>query len=217
MRGFDVVASPNKRVLVSCRPAALCFPKDKSIHSIQAYPHTRQQPPLARQQPFMQQPSQPQQVFAGEKPPAQAYHQPQAMPGMVVTPGGGGNRNAKNLPMDTDGREWSHGLFDCFSDIGTCLIATFLPCIVYAQNKQRYEHLSAGKPDPERGGSGLNGDGLMHGGITCCCGAGWILQIPLRGNIRSSVHCLTRNPAPLGESQVALTDTGFKSRRQCAI
>ncbi|KAJ8701307.1 hypothetical protein PTI98_000109 [Pleurotus ostreatus] len=71
----------------------------------------------------MQQPSPPQQVYVhvGEKPPAQVFYQPQAMPAMVVVPGGGGNRNAKNLPMDSDGREWSHGLCDCCSDVGTSL------------------------------------------------------------------------------------------------
>ncbi|KAF4581729.1 hypothetical protein EYR40_002745 [Pleurotus pulmonarius] len=147
---------------------------------MQQQPHYTQQP----QQLFMQQPSPPQQVYMGEKPPAQVYYQPQAMPGMIVAPGGGGNRNAKNLPMDADGREWSHGLCDCCADVGTCLIATFFPCIVYAQNKQRYEHLARGQPDPERGGSGLNGDCLLHGCITCCFGIGCVLQIPLRGYLR---------------------------------
>ncbi|KDQ22150.1 hypothetical protein PLEOSDRAFT_1086889 [Pleurotus ostreatus PC15] len=110
------------------------------------------------------------------------------MPAMVVVPGGGGNRNAKNLPMDPDGREWSHGLCDCCSDVGTCLIATFFPCIVYAQNRRRYESLNRGQPDPERGGSGFNGDCLMHGCITCCFGIGCVLQIPLRGHLRSRYH-----------------------------
>lgn len=62
----------------------------------------------------------------------------------------------------------------------TGLIATFFPCIVYAQNKRRYEHLNRGKPDPERGGSGFNGDCLMHGCITCCFGIGCVLQVRLR-------------------------------------
>ncbi|KAF4581730.1 hypothetical protein EYR40_002746 [Pleurotus pulmonarius] len=81
----------------------------------------QQQPQYVQQlqQPAMQQPGHPQQ-YMGEKPPAQAY-QPQATPGMMVAPGGGGNRNAKNLPMDADGREWSNGLCDCCSDAGTSL------------------------------------------------------------------------------------------------
>ena len=33
----------------------------------------------------------------------------------------GGNRNAKNCPVGPDGRrEWSFGLFDCFSRFGLC-------------------------------------------------------------------------------------------------
>ncbi|KAF7430224.1 hypothetical protein PC9H_005926 [Pleurotus ostreatus] len=164
---------------------------------MQQQPHHAQQP----QQLFMQQPSPPQQVYvhvgnvddynqpvADNDDASFAFFKPQAMPAMVVVPGGGGNRNAKNLPMDSDGREWSHGLCDCCSDVGTCLIATFFPCIVYAQNKRRYEHLNRGQPDPERGGSGFNGDCLMHGCITCCFGIGCVLQIPLRGHLRSRYH-----------------------------
>lgn len=146
----------------------------------------QQQPQYVQQvqQPPMQQPGHPQQ-YMGEKPPAQAY-QPQATPGMMVAPGGGGNRNAKNLPMDADGREWSNGLCDCCSDAGTCILAWCCPCIVYAQNKQRYEHLALkGIPDPERGGSGCNGDCFVHGCITACFGVGWVLQIGSRGNIRN--------------------------------
>jgi len=45
--------------------------------------------------------------------------QPQATRGMSVV-AGGGNRNVKDLPMDTDGRLWSNGLCDCGGDIGTC-------------------------------------------------------------------------------------------------
>ncbi|KAJ3565399.1 hypothetical protein NP233_g7661 [Leucocoprinus birnbaumii] len=97
-----------------------------------------------------------------DKPYAQ---QPQATPGMMI--GGGGNRNAKNLPMDADGRDWSNGLCDCCDAPGTCLLAWCCPCIVYSKNKHRYEHLnSKGSPDPDHGG-------------------GWILQFMQRGNVRS--------------------------------
>ncbi|KAF8877645.1 hypothetical protein CPB84DRAFT_1828762 [Gymnopilus junonius] len=75
--------------------------------------------------------------------------QPSATHGMVVAPGGGGNRNAKNMPVDADGREWSNGMCSCMSECGTCMMATFVPCIVYGQNKHRYEHLnSQGTPHP---------------------------------------------------------------------
>jgi len=109
--------------------------------------------------------------------------QPQATPGMTI---GGGNRNAKNLPMDADGREWSNGLFDCLNEPGTCVLSWFCPCVIYAQNKQRYEHLNTkGTPDPEHGGSPVSSDCMVHAGITVCCGAGWILQFLQRGNYRS--------------------------------
>ncbi|KAJ8508710.1 hypothetical protein ONZ45_g9035 [Pleurotus djamor] len=142
-------------------------------------------PPPAQlyQQPQFQPPQQSSPpIIMSEKP---QNFQPQPTVGMSVQPGGGGNRNAKNLPMDAEGREWSHGLCDCCSDAGTCILAWCCPCIVYAQNKQRYQHLSTkGYPDPEHGGSGCNGDCFVHGCITACFGAGWVLQIGTRGNIR---------------------------------
>ncbi|TFK33668.1 PLAC8 family-domain-containing protein [Crucibulum laeve] len=104
---------------------------------------------------------------------------------MMVAPGGGGNRNAKNLPVEADGREWSSGLFDCCDDMGTCLISWFLPCIMYSKIKHRYEHLNnKGFPDPEQGGSICTSDCMLHGCITGCCGMGWILQMSTRGSIR---------------------------------
>jgi len=30
--------------------------------------------------------------------------------------------------------DWDSSLFNCFADIGTCILAMFLPCIPYAQN-----------------------------------------------------------------------------------
>ncbi|KAL0958499.1 hypothetical protein HGRIS_000642 [Hohenbuehelia grisea] len=141
-----------------------------------------QQPP---QQQFQSPQSPPQSYMAEKATPPMQYQQPQPMQGMTVAPGGG-NRNVKNLPMDGDGREWSHGLCDCCSDAGTCILAWCCPCIVYAQNKQRYEYLtSRGIPDPERGGSGCTGDCWVHGLITGCFGLGWVMQIGTRGSIRS--------------------------------
>ena len=45
--------------------------------------------------------------------------QPQAVPAMTVA---SGNRNAKNIPVGPEGREWSYGLFDCFATPGTCVL-----------------------------------------------------------------------------------------------
>lgn len=30
--------------------------------------------------------------------------------------------------------DWSHSLFGCFDDLGTCVITYFLPCYTYAKN-----------------------------------------------------------------------------------
>lgn len=52
--------------------------------------------------------------------PAERASQPVPTEVMRVVPGGGGNRNAKNLPEGKDGREWSHGLCGCCDEPGTC-------------------------------------------------------------------------------------------------
>ena len=65
--------------------------------------------------------------------------QPQAVPQMTTV--SGGNRNARNLPLDANGeRDWSNGLCSCFGDFGTCCVACWCPCIVYGQNKVRTAH-----------------------------------------------------------------------------
>jgi hypothetical protein len=124
---------------------------------------------------------------------------------MMTQPGG--NRNAKNLPVGPEGREWSNGLCSCFDLPGTCkplptlslvdascpsllciitnvhvgFMATCCPCIVHGRNKNRLEYLEAnGQPDPDHGGT-FNG--------SCCadcillgCGLNWILSVSrLRG------------------------------------
>lgn len=130
--------------------------------------------------------------------PLPVYQQPMVTPGMQVV--AGGNRNAKNLPVEAGGREWSNGLFDCCDDAGTCkslifsyeflystyfivgVLAWCCPCVVYSQNKRRLEHLSQkGYPDPEHGGCS-SGDCFVHGLITGCCGLGWILQVRPHSN-----------------------------------
>ncbi|KAH9478037.1 Cell number regulator 7 [Psilocybe cubensis] len=107
--------------------------------------------------------------------------QPMANPGMQVH---GGNRNANNVPVSSDGtRDWSHGLFDCCGDAGTCIVACCCPCITYGQVKRRYEHLhTKGYPDPERGGF-CTSDCMIHGCISMF-GFGWIMQMMNRSSIR---------------------------------
>ncbi|KAL5268977.1 hypothetical protein ACHWQZ_G002710 [Mnemiopsis leidyi] len=33
--------------------------------------------------------------------------------------------------------DWSHSIFSCFDDIGTCAITYLMPCYTYARNAQR--------------------------------------------------------------------------------
>ncbi|KAG8858124.1 hypothetical protein FRB91_010341 [Serendipita sp. 411] len=111
--------------------------------------------------------------------------QPTATPGMHMG-AGGGNRNTKNKPYDSHGkREWTNGICDCFGDILTCCIASWCPCIVYSQNRSRYEHLEQrGYPHPS-GGDACSSDCFLHGLLTGCCGLGWVLQIGNRERIRN--------------------------------
>ncbi|KAF8157214.1 PLAC8 family-domain-containing protein [Crassisporium funariophilum] len=103
---------------------------------------------------------------------------------MVVAPGGGGNRNAKNMPVDADGRDWSHGLCGCCGAFGTCLVATCFPCVVYGKNKHRYEHLTTkGAPHPEHGGSCCSGSCMTHG-VFAICGLGFLFQMSNRKHVR---------------------------------
>ncbi|EJD54786.1 PLAC8-domain-containing protein [Auricularia subglabra TFB-10046 SS5] len=108
----------------------------------------------------------------------------QMQPTIAMHPNGG-NRNAKNLPLNSSGeREWSNGLCSCFGDCGTCCVAWCFPCIVYGQNKTRREHLEQqGFPHPT-GGESCGSDCLLHGAITACFGFGWIFQIGERGATR---------------------------------
>ncbi|KIJ12273.1 hypothetical protein PAXINDRAFT_83215 [Paxillus involutus ATCC 200175] len=87
----------------------------------------------------------------------------------------GGARNGK----------WTHGLFSCFGDCGTCILACCCPSMSFAKNTHRLDYLQDhGVADPEKGGSGVNQECLFHCCLTCCGGWGWILQFPVRKTIR---------------------------------
>ncbi|KAJ7282035.1 PLAC8-domain-containing protein [Mycena rebaudengoi] len=116
-----------------------------------------------------------------------SYQNLQPLPTMGMQVGSGGNRNAANKPINSNGkRDWSNGLFDCFSSFGTCCFACWCPCVVYGQNKQRMNHLrDYGSPDPDAGSFG-NGACMAHCCLTFCTGfGGAILQAIHRGEVRS--------------------------------
>ncbi|KDR71290.1 hypothetical protein GALMADRAFT_127188 [Galerina marginata CBS 339.88] len=113
-----------------------------------------------------------------------AHIQPTANPGMALS---GGNRNVKNLPVSVDGREWSEGLFGCFGDVGTCILACFCPCVVYNNVRHRYTRLTAtGSSNPHRTEHGgvCSPSCMTHALISLCCFSP-VLQAWQRKSIRA--------------------------------
>jgi Cys-rich protein (TIGR01571 family) len=74
----------------------------------------------------------------------QPLSQPQGIPMMTVDGAGtGGNRNSLNKPLKSSGqRDWSFGMFDCFSACGTCCFAWWCPCLAYGKHTSRLLHLN---------------------------------------------------------------------------
>lgn len=72
---------------------------------------------------------------------------PGPRPPMTVTR----RADARVLQYSRQQRDWSTDLFDCVDHCHgeTCMQATFCPCVLYANNKRRFEHLqSRGYPHP---------------------------------------------------------------------
>ncbi|KAI9324372.1 PLAC8 family-domain-containing protein [Zopfochytrium polystomum] len=74
----------------------------------------------------------------------------------------------------TPPRPWSHGLFGCFSDFGTCCLSMYCPCIVYGKNQEKI-------------GNGDQGC-LVYCLAQACCGLGFIVQCIGRGNVRAKLN-----------------------------
>ncbi|KAF8885344.1 PLAC8-domain-containing protein [Infundibulicybe gibba] len=114
------------------------------------------------------------------------FNQPEPTYDMLIAPGGG-NRNAKNLPTDSNGREWSNGLCSCCDEAGTCALALCCSCVLYGRNKQRLNHLNqSGAPHPNGGGL-FSSDCCIHAAAVSC-GLGWITQCFTRSSVRSRYH-----------------------------
>ncbi|KDQ10422.1 hypothetical protein BOTBODRAFT_115942 [Botryobasidium botryosum FD-172 SS1] len=96
-----------------------------------------------------------------------------------------GNLNARNMPVRIDGsRDWSNSIADCFADCNTCLTACCCPCIVYAQNKSRFESLDRNAYPHPYAGDSLGLDCVLYCLLSplLCSGTG--LQSCVRGDIR---------------------------------
>ncbi|KAH9993560.1 PLAC8 family-domain-containing protein [Russula vinacea] len=120
-------------------------------------------------------------VMAETKQPVSS--QPQGIVPMQVG-GGGGNRNAKNCPVDGDGkRDWSFSLWDC-SDRGDLYCwSVWCPCVVYSKNKQRLRSLqNQGTPLPG-GGERYDKECCIYGALTVIF-LGWTRQVRTRTEIR---------------------------------
>ncbi|KAF8735586.1 hypothetical protein AX14_001837 [Amanita brunnescens Koide BX004] len=145
----------------------------------QPYP---QQPPYPQQQPYPQQPYPPQQPYTT----VVVQQQPLPIIGMSIA-APGGNRNVRNLRRDALGRRaWSFGLCDCCNDCGTWMLGFCCPCILYAQIKQRADYLNAyARPDPTRGGSGVDINCMVWTALHFSTGCGPALQAVTRGQIRN--------------------------------
>jgi len=97
----------------------------------------------------------------------------------------GGDRNALRMPIMSDGlRSWSYELFDCFSDLPTCVLSCCCCCYVYSQNKQRFTHLDTHGAPLRAPVSRYNHDCLSWFLLQCCLNAGWGLQAISRSDVR---------------------------------
>ncbi|KAI0264635.1 PLAC8 family-domain-containing protein [Gloeopeniophorella convolvens] len=108
-------------------------------------------------------------------------YQPQGTVPMMV----GGNKNALNRQFGPDGkREWSHGLCDCCSALGTWCCSCWCPCVVYGKNKQRFRSLQGRGVPVQDGGDACSGDCFMYCCLASVTGCGWILQMGSRSDVR---------------------------------
>ncbi|KAK7430279.1 hypothetical protein QQZ08_003254 [Neonectria magnoliae] len=74
-------------------------------------------------------------------------------------------------------QEWSNGLCSC-GPCDTCLLGTFLPCILLGKTADRMRDPTMQTAD------NFNSDCMIFCGIQCVTGCGWIYAMMKRGEIR---------------------------------
>ncbi|KAI5868193.1 PLAC8-domain-containing protein [Durotheca rogersii] len=79
------------------------------------------------------------------------------------------------------GGPWQAGLCEC-TPFTSCLLAWCLPCILLGQTSERIRDPSMQTADL------MNSDCMLHGGITCLTGCGWIYAMLKRSEIRERYH-----------------------------
>ncbi|KAJ6557711.1 PLAC8 family-domain-containing protein [Mycena capillaripes] len=101
---------------------------------------------------------------------------------MQVAPGG--SRNFKNMAIIDGEREWSNDVFDCFSDPLTCIVAWFVPCIVYGHNRARF--LALESYTPWTGSSAVTASSPLSADcVAQCFGCGGIVGMMGRRQTRT--------------------------------
>ncbi|KJZ71547.1 hypothetical protein HIM_09085 [Hirsutella minnesotensis 3608] len=73
--------------------------------------------------------------------------------------------------------EWSSNLCNC-APCGTCLLSTFLPCVLLGRTVSRMRDPSMRSHDE------MNSECLIFTGIQCFTGCGWIYGMMKRGEVR---------------------------------
>ncbi|KAK0374613.1 PLAC8 family protein [Colletotrichum paranaense] len=77
-------------------------------------------------------------------------------------------------------QEWQSDLMDC-SPCGTCMMASFLPCMVFGKTSERMRDPSLSDYSP------INGDCFMISALGSI-GLGWLFLMNKRGDIRKKFH-----------------------------
>ncbi|KZS88796.1 PLAC8-domain-containing protein [Sistotremastrum niveocremeum HHB9708] len=108
--------------------------------------------------------------------------QPSALPQMTIVKD---PRNPKALAFNERGRrQWNYGLFGCFDDFATCVVAYLVPCATYAQTRSRFNHLTLYGTRNPGGGEIANSDFALFAIAQICTGCGCLLEMSQRRSIR---------------------------------
>ncbi|KAH7110770.1 PLAC8 family-domain-containing protein [Dactylonectria estremocensis] len=86
---------------------------------------------------------------------------------------------AQHYPQDSNvqNQEWSKGLCSC-GPCDTCLLGTFLPCILLGRTSYRMQNPST------QAVRSFNNDCMIFCAIQCVTGCGWVYTTMKRGEVR---------------------------------
>jgi hypothetical protein len=82
-------------------------------------------------------------------------------------------------------------------------LASYCPCVVYAENKRRVMHLvNEGSPDPTHGVSVFNNDCMLYGCLRVLLRTSCFLQVNYCSHL---IHCLSPLPMPISHIRSLLS------------